>query len=280
MEIIRTIDDLRRRIAAWRTQGLRVGLVPTMGGLHEGHLSLVRLARSKTDRVVATLFVNPTQFAPNEDFEQYPRDEEADGKLFAGAGAHLVFAPSIEEMYPEGHVTRVVVNGISDVLEGKFRPHFLDGVATVVSKLLIQSLPDVAVFGKKDYQQLCVIRAMVRDLDIPVEIVGSETVREDGGLALSSRNLYLDENQRAVAPALNSALNRVAKAARAGADVTAACCEATDGLIAAGFTKVDYLELCNSETLERLENLDCPARVLGAAWLGKIRLIDNIGVFP
>ena len=280
MEIICTIADLRQRIAAWRTQGLRVGLVPTMGGLHEGHLSLVRLASSKTDRVVATLFVNPTQFALNEDFEQYPRDEEADGKLFAGAGAHLVFAPSIEEMYPEGHVTRVVVNGISDVLEGEFRPHFLGGVATVVSKLLIQSLPDVAVFGKKDYQQLCVIRAMVRDLDIPVDIVGGETVREDGGLAMSSRNLYLDENQRAVAPALNSALNRIAEAARAGSDVTAACREATDGLIAAGFTKVDYLELCNSETLERLEKLDCPARVLGAAWLGKIRLIDSIGVFP
>jgi len=280
MEIVRTIADLRQRIATWRTQGLRVGLVPTMGGLHEGHLSLVRLASSKTNRVVATLFVNPTQFAPNEDFEQYPRDEEADGKLFAGAGAHLVFVPSIEEMYPEGHVTRVVVNGISDVLEGEFRPHFLAGVATVVSKLLIQSLPDVAVFGKKDYQQLCVIRAMVRDLDIPVEIVGGETVREDGGLAMSSRNLYLDENQRAVAPALNSALNRIAEAARAGADVTAACREATDGLITAGFTKVDYLELCNSETLERLEKLDCPARVLGAAWLGKIRLIDNIGVFP
>ena len=280
MEIVRTIADLRQRIATWRTQGLRVGLVPTMGGLHEGHLSLVRLASSKTNRVVATLFVNPTQFAPNEDFEQYPRDEEADGKLFAGAGAHLVFVPSIEEMYPEGHVTRVMVNGISDVLEGEFRPHFLAGVATVVSKLLIQSLPDVAVFGKKDYQQLCVIRAMVRDLDIPVEIVGSETVREDGGLALSSRNLYLDENQRAVAPALNSALNRIAEAARAGADVTATCREATDGLITAGFTKVDYLELCNSETLERLVKLDCPARVLGAAWLGKIRLIDNIGVFP
>ena len=280
MEIICTIADLRQRIAAWRTQGLRVGLVPTMGGLHEGHLSLVRLASSKTDRVVATLFVNPTQFAPNEDFEQYPRDEEADGKLFAGAGAHLVFAPSVEEMYPEGHVTRVVVNGISDVLEGEFRPHFLAGVTTVVSKLLIQSLPDVAVFGKKDYQQLCVIRAMVRDLDIPVEIVGGETVREDGGLAMSSRNLYLDENQRAVAPTLNSALNRIAEAALAGADVTAACGEATDGLIAAGFTKVDYLELCNSETLERLKKLDCPARVLGAAWLGKIRLIDNIGVFP
>ena len=280
MAIVRTIADLRQRIAAWRTQGLRVGLVPTMGGLHEGHLSLVRLASSKTDRVVATLFVNPTQFAPNEDFEQYPRDEKADSKLFAGAGAHLVFAPSIEEMYPEGHVTRVVVNGISDVLEGEFRPHFLAGVATVVSKLLIQSLPDVAVFGKKDYQQLCVIRAMVRDLDIPVEIFGGETVREDGGLAMSSRNLYLDENQRAVAPALNSALNRIAEAARAGSDVTAAYREATDGLIAAGFTKVDYLQLCNSETLKRLEKLDCPARVLGAAWLGKIRLIDNIGVFP
>ena len=213
MEIVRTIGDLRTRIAQWRAEGLTVGLVPTMGGLHAGHLSLVTLAGERADRVVATLFVNPTQFAPTEDFDSYPRNEDADASLFEGAGAHLMFAPTPDVMYPKGHMTKVRVDGLGDVLEGEFRPHFFEGVATVVAKLLLQSLPDVAVFGEKDYQQLCVIRAMARDLDIPATILGGETVREADGLAMSSRNTYLSEAERAIAPKLNEVLRFVADVA-------------------------------------------------------------------
>lgn len=278
MRTVRTIADLRAVIAGWRAEGLSVGLVPTMGGLHEGHLSLVRNAASRADRVVATLFVNPTQFAPNEDFDSYPRDEAADGALFEAAGAGLMFAPTPDVMYPEGHATKVVVEGLGSILEGEFRPHFFVGVATVVSKLLIQSLPDVAVFGEKDYQQLCVIRALARDLDIPVEIVGGPTVREDDGLAMSSRNTYLNDAERAIAPALFANLDRVAAAAKAGGDIPAACHDASEALIAAGFSKVDYVAACAADTLAPMERLEGDARVLGAAWLGKTRLIDNIPV--
>jgi pantoate--beta-alanine ligase len=279
METARTIDDLRRRIAAWRADGLTVGLVPTMGGLHAGHLSLVSLAGARADRVVATLFVNPTQFAPSEDFDNYPRNEDADAALFESAGASLMFAPTPDVMYPKGHMTKVRVDGLGDVLEGEFRPHFFEGVATVVAKLLLQSLPDVAVFGEKDYQQLCVIRAMARDLDIPVEIVGGETVREADGLAMSSRNAYLSQAERAIAPKLNEVLRFVADVAQdATGDIDAATASAGEELLAGGFASVDYVAVRDAETLQPLTDPARPARVLGAAWLGKTRLIDNLAV--
>ena len=279
METARTIEDLRRRIAAWRADGLTVGLVPTMGGLHAGHLSLVSLAGARADRVVATLFVNPTQFAPSEDFDSYPRNEDADAALFESAGASLMFAPTPDVMYPKGHMTKVRVAGLGDVLEGAFRPHFFEGVATVVAKLLLQSLPDVAVFGEKDYQQLCVIRAMARDLDIPVEIVGGETVREADGLAMSSRNAYLSQAERAIAPKLNEVLRFVADVAQdATGDIDAATASAGEELLAAGFASVDYIAVRDAETLQPLTDPARPARVLGAAWLGKTRLIDNLAV--
>jgi pantoate--beta-alanine ligase len=279
METARTIEDLRRRIAAWRADGLTVGLVPTMGGLHAGHLSLVSLAGARADRVVATLFVNPTQFAPSEDFDNYPRNEDADAALFESAGASLMFAPTPDVMYPKGHMTKVRVDGLGDVLEGEFRPHFFEGVATVVAKLLLQSLPDVAVFGEKDYQQLCVIRAMARDLDIPVEIVGGETVREADGLAMSSRNAYLSQAERAIAPKLNEVLRFVADVAQdATGDIDAATASAGEELLAGGFASVDYVAVRDAETLQPLTDPARPARVLGAAWLGKTRLIDNLAV--
>ena len=280
MKIVRTISDLRKRIAPWRQAGRTLSLVPTMGGLHEGHLSLVRLAGDKTDCVVVTLFVNPTQFSPNEDFDEYPRDEEADSKLLACAGADLVFAPALEEMYSVRHGTSVIVDGIGDILEGECRPHFFRGVATVVSKLLIQSMPDIAVFGEKDYQQLCVIRTMVRDLNLPVEVVAGETVREPDGLAMSSRNIFLNDAQRSIAPALNACLKRVAEVVCSCGNITDACHKESETLILAGFSKVDYLTFRDAETLEPLNTLDRPARVLAAAWLDKVRLIDNVSLIP
>jgi len=280
MDTVRTVVDLRARIAAWRRDGASVGLVPTMGGLHEGHLSLIRLAANRADKVVATLFVNPAQFAPNEDFSAYPRDETADRDRFASAGAALLFAPEIGEIYPDGHATRVEVQGLSHVLEGEFRPHFFTGVATVVSKLLIQAMADVAVFGEKDFQQLQVIRRMARDLDIPTEILGGPTVRDADGLALSSRNAYLSNAERAVAPALHAAIGDVAAAVRSadGAEAEAVCRTAATGLIEAGFREVDYISVRDATTLEPVSDHTRPARVLAAAWLGKTRLIDNIAV--
>jgi pantoate--beta-alanine ligase len=280
MQTVRTIAQLRQAVAGWRAEGLRVGLVPTMGGLHQGHISLVREAAALADRVVATLFVNPTQFAQHEDLDSYPRDEDADARQFEDAGAVLLFAPPPEVMYPPGHSTRVIVEQFGNILEGEHRPHFFAGVATIVTKLLIQALPDVAVFGEKDYQQLCVIQALARDLDIPVEIVGAPTVREADGLAMSSRNAYLSEAQRAYAPALYENLCQVADAALAGGDIKQACADAAERLRAAGFDNIDYLTLRDGETLTPIERLDAPARVLAAAWLGKTRLIDNLAVTP
>jgi pantoate--beta-alanine ligase len=282
MQTVRTIAQLRQCMADWRAEGLRVGLVPTMGGLHQGHISLVREAAVQADRVVATLFVNPTQFAAHEDLDSYPRDESADAQQFKDAGAALLFAPPPDVMYPPGHRTRVMVEQLGSILEGEHRPQFFVGVATIVTKLLIQAMPDVAVFGEKDYQQLCVIKALTRDLDIPVEIVGAPTVRETDGLAMSSRNGYLSAVQRACAPALYANLCRVADATLAGGDVQQTCTEAADRLRAAGFDDIDYITLCDAETLAPIERLDAsaPARALAAAWLGKTRLIDNLAVTP
>lgn len=279
LPVVRTVADLRSQVAAWRREGLRIGFVPTMGALHEGHLSLVRLARARAERVVASVFVNPTQFGPNEDFDAYPRDEARDAALLAGAGCDLLFAPTVGEMYPPGASTTVTVAGVSEPLDGQARPGHFAGVATVVTKLLNQCAPDVAVFGEKDFQQLAVIRRLVRDLDLPVEILGGPTARAEDGLALSSRNAYLTDAERAVAPRLKAALDDVLGGLRAGARVDEAERDAVAALLAAGFAAVDYVEARVPETLDRLGPgpVTGPVRVLAAARLGRTRLIDNIG---
>jgi pantoate--beta-alanine ligase len=278
LPIVRDVAGLRAQISAWRGQGLRVGLVPTMGALHDGHLSLVRAAKEKCDRAVATLFVNPKQFAPNEDFERYPRDEAGDGAMLASAGCDLLYAPERAVMYPEGFATNVIVTSVSTPLEGEFRPHFFGGVATVVTKLLLQALPDAAFFGEKDYQQLQVIKRMAGDLDIPVAIEGCATVRESDGLAMSSRNAYLSADERRIAARLNHILHDAIKAVHAGEPIAQAEVEATRHLSAAGFTSIDYIAIRDAQTLQPVTDLSRPARILAAAWLGKTRLIDNMAV--
>ncbi|MCH8097041.1 MAG: pantoate--beta-alanine ligase [Proteobacteria bacterium] len=281
IETVRDAAALRQRIAAWRSAGERVGLVPTMGGIHDGHLALVRAAREGCDRVVATLFVNPKQFGPSEDFATYPRDDAGDARLLAEGGAGLLFAPGMEEMYPEGFATRVSVSGVTEGLCGAHRPGFFDGVATVVCKLLMQALPDAAYFGEKDYQQLRMVRRMVADLAIPVDIVPVATVREADGLALSSRNDYLTASERRNAPTLYRVLSAIATSLEGGkrsvADLTVWGLGELEG---AGFGPIDYLEVRDADTLRPVEVLRQPARVLAAAWLGKARLIDNVAVLP
>ncbi len=272
-----TVAELRRSVAAWRRAGEAVALVPTMGALHAGHLALVARARTQARRVVASIFVNPTQFGPGEDLTRYPRDPTGDRCKLAEAGCDLAFMPTVAEMYPDGFVARVDPGPLAATLEGRFRPGHFAGVATVVAKLLLQALPDVAVFGEKDYQQLLIIRRVARDLDIPVQIEGVPTVRESDGLALSSRNAYLTADERVRAPLLHRTLRDVARR-HAGGDAAAAGA-GTRALLAAGFAKVDYLEVRDAETLDA-PHAARPARVLAAAWLGKTRLIDNIALVP
>jgi pantoate--beta-alanine ligase len=278
MAIAPTVESLRRAIAGWRAAGERIALVPTMGALHEGHLALARLARDRADRVVVSIFVNPTQFAPGEDFSSYPRTLEEDRRRL-GSLADLIFTPAVEEMYPEGSATTVSVAGPAAAgLEDRFRPTHFQGVATVVAKLLIQATPDVAIFGEKDFQQLKVITRMARDLHLPVRILGGETVREPDGLALSSRNRYLSAAERATAPRLHEALAACAEAIRAGADPAKAAAEAATALASAGFA-IDYVEARHAETLAPVETpAHGPLRVLAAARLGRTRLIDNVAV--
>jgi len=278
LPIVRTVTDLRAAIASARATGKTVGLVPTMGALHEGHLSLVRAAKQRCGHVVATLFVNPKQFAPHEDFERYPRNEAGDATLLASAGCDLLYAPERSVMYPDGFATSVLVSSVSTMLEGQMRPHFFGGVATVVTKLLLQALPDAAFFGEKDYQQLLVIKQLTRDLDIPVEIVGCATVREHDGLAMSSRNAYLSADERRIAARLNIVLHDAINTVRVGAPVDAVEAEASRHLTAVGFTSVDYVAIRNADTLQPIASLSEPARILAAAWLGKTRLIDNMAV--
>ena len=275
---VRTVADLRAHVGAWRGAGERVALVPTMGALHEGHLSLVRLARSRAGRVVASLFVNPSQFAAGEDLAAYPRDEGRDCALLAGAGCDLLYAPADDEIYPPGFSTTVTVTGVSAVMEGAIRPHHFAGVATVVAKLLIRCAPQIAVFGEKDYQQLQVIRRLTQDLDLPVEIVGAPIVRDLGGLALSSRNIHLTPRQRAIAPALARALEQAAAQLAKGAAVRAVEAEGVATVEGAGFDAVDYFETRAPDDLRRLGPgpLTTPARILAAARLGKTRLLDNV----
>jgi pantoate--beta-alanine ligase len=278
--VVRSVADLRARVAAWRGQGLSVALVPTMGALHAGHLSLVKRGLELADRAVASVFVNPTQFGPNEDFARYPRQEEKDRAALESAGCHLLFAPTVPEMYPDGFATTVTVGGVSEGLCGAVRPGHFAGVATVVTKLLLQCLPDVALFGEKDYQQLAVIRRFARDLDVPVRIEGVPTLREDDGLAMSSRNAYMTPEQRAVAPWLLRALEGVADGLMAGAKASDLCPMAASGLLKAGFDSVDYIEVRDAASLAPAEILNRPLRILAAARLGATRLIDNIGVEP
>lgn len=280
LPIARTVEALREAVGGWRRQGLSVSFVPTMGALHEGHLTLVREAGQRADRVVASVFVNPTQFAAHEDLGTYPRREAQDAELLAGAGCHLLFAPTVQEMYPKGFSTAVSVGGPSQGLETDFRPHFFGGVAVVVAKLLNQVQADVAVFGEKDYQQLLVVRRMARDLDIPTEIVGSPTERDGHGLALSSRNAYLSEAELAIARRLNGVLAEAAIKAADRRPLAAVEREAYAELLKAGFERVDYVAVRRAEDLAVFANgvVDAPARILAAAWLGKTRLIDNMAV--
>ena|SRR5579859_42984 len=280
LPILRSVAALREQVAQWREAGLRVAFVPTMGALHDGHLSLVKAGLAEADRVLVSIFVNPTQFGPNEDFAAYPRTEEADVAKLAQAGAQAVYAPSVEEMYPQGASTTVHVAGVSEGLCGTFRPGHFDGVATVVSKLLNQAQPDVALFGEKDFQQLQVIRRLARDLDLPVAIRGVATLREADGLAMSSRNAYLSPAERAVAPALHRVLTVAAARLQGGAEAEPVLKDGIKAILEAGFGSVDYLELRSAEDLAPLARLDRPARLIVAARLGRARLIDNIPVNP
>ncbi|GAB4526024.1 MAG: pantoate--beta-alanine ligase [Parvularculaceae bacterium] len=276
----RSVDDLRKQVCAWRARGERIALVPTMGALHEGHLSLVRFARARADRVIASIFVNPAQFAPHEDFDSYPRKEAADLEKLESERTDLAFIPPREEMYPEGFATRVVVSGLGEPLCGASRPHFFGGVATVVAKLLNQAQPDIAVFGEKDYQQLIIIKRLARDLDVPVEIIGAPTIREADGLAMSSRNAYLNPEQRKIAPRLYAVLREAAEKLSGGAPVADARKSAHAALEDAGFDRVDYFDIRRAEDLAEIGPgpLSVPARVFGAVFLGDARLIDNLPV--
>jgi len=279
---VRSVSALRSAVAAWRAAGSRIGLVPTMGALHEGHLSLVTLLKQSNDKVVVSIFVNPTQFAPHEDFDSYPRTEESDLQKLASVGADLAFIPNAREMYPEGFATQVSVGGVTSRLEGVSRPHFFSGVATVVTKLLLQCGADAAAFGEKDYQQLLTIKRFARDLDIPTEIIGGATLRESDGLAMSSRNAYLSADERVIAGKMNVILQNAGKRALTGAAPDLAEAEAADALRVAGFDSVDYVSIADAETLEPFgqRHIDRPGRILAAARIGKTRLIDNFPVVP
>ena len=274
MLALRSVAELRERVRAYRERGESIALVPTMGALHAGHLALVESARGKARRCVASIFVNPKQFAANEDFDRYPRDEAADIAALAGAGCDAVFTPSVEFMYPPGYATTVSVSGITEGLCGRFRPGHFAGVATIVTKLLLQAMPDIAIFGEKDYQQLLVVKRLVRDLDIPVQVLGNPTVREADGLAMSSRNLYLTPEQRRAASALPQTLREIA----AGGGTQALVGAGLARLQAAGFDPVQYLECVDAETLKATDDPARPRRVFVAAYLGKVRLIDNMAV--
>jgi len=279
-KVLSTVPALRRHLAQYREAGESIALVPTMGALHDGHLSLVRVARRKSQRVVVSIFVNPAQFAPSEDLATYPRTFPADLAALTREGTDAVWAPAnAAVMYPDGFATAVTPQGPATVgLEDAFRPHFFSGVATVVAKLFIQTLPDIAVFGEKDYQQLKVVTRMARDLDLPLKVIGAPTVREPDGLAMSSRNLYLSPTERALAPTLHRVLRECAKRIKAGKPVGATLGQARKTIERAGF-RLDYLEARHAETLLPVRaHKDGPVRLLVAAWLGKTRLIDNIGV--
>ena len=280
MQIVHDVFELREAIKLLRSSGGTIALVPTMGALHAGHMALVDEAKARADHIVVSIFVNPKQFGPREDFSHYPRRIESDAALLRPAGVALLWQPSVEAMYPSGFATTVSVAKLGDGLCGAARPGHFDGVATVVAKLLAQVRPDVAIFGQKDWQQLAIVRQMARDLDSHVDIIGVPIVREDDGLALSSRNAYLSPEERQAALTLPRALGAAASAIEGGGDVEEALAKAHDRLEAAGFSPVDYVSLVDAVSLEPLTIFDREARLLGAAKLGNTRLIDNLGLSP
>ncbi|USU10256.1 pantoate--beta-alanine ligase [Sphingomonadaceae bacterium OTU29MARTA1] len=277
MQQVRELKALRDAVAAFRAEGADIALVPTMGALHAGHMALVEAARRSGTKVIASIFVNPKQFGPNEDLSRYPRREAADARLLAEHGCDLLWLPPVEAMYPADFATNISVGGVSEGFDGAARPGHFDGVATVVTKLFNQTGADIAYFGEKDYQQLAVVRRFVADLDMPIEIVGVPTQRDDDGLALSSRNIYLDDEQRAKAVALPRALGVAARAIGRGDDDDAALAEARAMLVAAGF-EVDYIALADAETLAANPAPNRPRRLLVAARMGTTRLIDNVAI--
>jgi len=278
MLIIKTKNDLVSFVKSQKQNGLLVGFVPTMGALHRGHLSLVEMAFKHADIVLASIFVNPTQFGPNEDLSRYPRQEAKDIELLKTVNCSAVYIPQVQEIYPHDFATTVSIKGISDIMCGAYRSGHFDGVATVVAKLLLQSMADVACFGEKDYQQLQIIKQLQRDLDIPTKIISGSTVRESSGLALSSRNAYLSDAEKIAAPVLYKTLNEISLQIKAGENI-GQCIEAGKaGIIEAGFSSIDYLDYRHAETLAELHNIAYPSRLLVAARLGKTRLIDNIEV--
>jgi pantoate--beta-alanine ligase len=277
-QVIRTSAELREKVAAWKRSGMLVGVVPTMGALHDGHLSLARAAREQSDRVIVTIFVNPMQFNNPDDLTKYPRDEAHDLALLEAEGVDVLFAPGVDEVYPDGFATTVSVSGVSEPLEGAFRPGHFDGVATVVSKLFGMTQAGRAFFGEKDWQQLQVVRRLVEDLNIPIRIIGCPTIREADGLAMSSRNVRLSAAERAQAPALHQIMQAAAAEIRDGAPVGETLMNAQAAILEAGFCAVEYLELRSVEGLRPMTNLSEPARMLVAAQLGDVRLIDNIAV--
>lgn len=279
LTLVRGIAELRNTVAGWRAAGERIALVPTMGGLHAGHMALVEAAMQGADRTVVSLFVNPAQFGEGEDYAGYPRTEAADTAQLAAAGVDLLFAPAVETMYPDGFVTTVTVPGLSEPLCGIHRPGHFDGVTTVVAKLFTQCGPDIALFGEKDYQQLLVVRRMVRDLGLPVDILAVPTVREADGLALSSRNSHLTAAERVQAGALPRVLDEIVRRLTAGeGDVASTLAWGRAELAAAGIGRLDYLELRDARTLETASDLTRPARLFVAAYIGVVRLIDNMPV--
>ena len=276
--VLRTVAELRAAVRGWKAAGEVVGVVPTMGALHDGHLSLARAAKAECERVIVTIFVNPMQFNNPDDLKKYPRTLEADAALVATVGVDAIFAPVAEEVYPEGFATTVTVTGVSQPLEGALRPGHFEGVATVVAKLFGMTMADRGYFGQKDWQQLQVVTRLVRDLNIPVWIVGCETIREDDGLAMSSRNARLDADARAKAPVLFAAMTRAVADIRGGGSDRMAIREAAEAVRAAGFDRVEYIELRDAGTLMPSDDPGRPRRMLAAAWLGGVRLIDNIAV--
>ncbi len=275
IDVVRSVAALRAATRPYRLENKRIGLVPTMGALHQGHLELVKAARRHADFVVATIFVNPLQFNPSEDLDAYPRDEATDLNLLAATGADLVFAPNAAEMYPKGFATEVKVGALTRYLDGPARPGHFEGVATVVTKLFNQAQPDIACFGEKDFQQLQVIRRLTRDLDLPIEIIGVPTLRDEDGLAMSSRNRYLTEKERIAARLLPAALRDAVSELQAGGAAAAILEKTRSALRSAGFAPIDYVELCDNETLQPLAAAREGSRLFAAAHLGHTRLIDN-----
>ncbi|MFK7743767.1 MAG: pantoate--beta-alanine ligase [Roseobacter sp.] len=276
--ILRTLTVLRAATRNWHMSGETIGVVPTMGALHDGHLSLVARAKDACDRVIVTIFVNPKQFNQTSDLDNYPRTEEEDARKLARFDVDAVYVPDVSQIYPEGFCTNVSVTGMTDVLCGAHRPGHFDGVATVVTKLFTQTAADKAFFGEKDFQQLMVVQRMAADLDIPIEVVGCPTIREDDGLAMSSRNLLLSDRARVNAPRLNEIMDETAEKLGQGAAFSALQADAISKLEAAGFTGVDYFEVRSCATLQALDYVTEPARLFAAAWLAGVRLIDNIDV--